>query len=139
MSKRTTGAAATLPVDLGEAVDALYARRAARLEAEREVERMKEAEVALKQHVIALLREAKLRGAKGATATAAITIKRTYKFAEGVGWLQFWAFARKDKVGALVQKRIAVTAVDEYLKAGKQVPGIVPEDVIDLSLNRVGA
>lgn len=139
MAKKRVDAAATLPSDLGEAVDVLYARRAARLEAEREVDRMKEEEVALKQHVITLLREAKLRGAKGSMATAAITLKRTYKFAEGVGWLQFWAFARKDKVGALLQKRIAVTAVDEYLKAGKQVPGIVPEDVMDLSLTRIGA
>src|SRR5690606_2949088 len=109
-----------------------------RLEAEREVERMREAEGALKQHVLALLRDAKLRGAKGMTATAAITMRRTYRLAEGTGWLQFWTYARKDKVGALVQKRISVTAVDEYLKAGKQVPGIVPEDVIDVSLTRIG-
>ena len=125
--------------DLGSLIDELYARRAERLEAERAAEELKKAETVLKGEIFDALRAAKLSGAKGAVATCSITTKRTFRLAEGDGWAKFWEFARKDKLGVFVQKRIATNAIGEYVGAGKQVPGVTPEDVLDLSLTRVGA
>ena len=40
-------------------------------------------------------------------------------------WDQYWAWARKDKLGVYVQRRPAVKAVYEQLDAGKEVPGVL--------------
>lgn len=131
--------ASAFPASIGDAIDKLYMQRAARLEADRAIERMKEEERALKAHVLKLLTAAKLNGGKGAIATAAIVMSRTYRLEPEVGFAKFWEFARKDKLGVYVQHRISASAVAEAIGAGKRIPGVVEEDVVDISLNKVGA
>jgi len=124
------------PKTVGACIDDLYTRRAARLKLEKQVETMKVEERAFKDHIINELSKVKIDGAKGRVATAAITWKRTFVVAD---WAKYWAWARKDKLGVYVQKRIAIEAVREWSDENKQpVPGVDPMDVVDLSLTKVG-
>ena len=125
----------TFPKTLGACIDALYSARALRLEQEKVVESMKAQERELKQLIMAQLAADKIDGAKGKIATAAIMHKRVPVVLD---WPTFWAFARKDKLGVYVQKRIAVEATRELFDAGKEVPGAALEEVIDLSLTKAG-
>lgn len=127
--------AKTFPKTLGACIDALYAARALRLEQEKAIEGMKAQERELKQQIMAQLSADKIDGAKGKIATAAIMHKRVPVVLD---WPTFWAFARKDKLGVYVQKRIAAEATRELFDAGKEVPGAVLEDVFDLSLTKAG-
>ena len=127
--------AKTFPKTLGACIDALYSARALRLEQEKVVESMKAQERELKQLIMAQLAADKIDGAKGKIATAAIMHKRVPVVLD---WPTFWAFARKDKLGVYVQKRIAVEATRELFDAGKEVPGAALEEVIDLSLTKAG-
>lgn len=125
----------TFPKTLGACIDALYSARALRLEQEKTIEAMKAQERELKQLIMAQLAADKIDGAKGKIATAAIMHKRVPVVLD---WPTFWAFARKDKLGVYVQKRIAVEATRELFDAGKEVPGAALEEVIDLSLTKAG-
>ena len=127
--------AKTFPKTLGACIDALYSARALRLEQEKTIEAMKAQERELKQLIMAQLAADKIDGAKGKIATAAIMHKRVPVVLD---WPTFWAFARKDKLGVYVQKRIAVEATRELFDAGKEVPGAALEEVIDLSLTKAG-
>lgn len=138
MPKKGEANATAFPPSLGESIDKLYAQRAARLQAEDAVEKMKSAEQALKAHVLKLLTAAKMNGGKGSLATVAIKMSRTYKLKPEIGWPEFWAWARKDKLGVYLQRRVAVTAVGEAISAGQRVPGVVAEDTVDLSINKIG-
>ena len=127
--------AKTFPKTLGACIDALYSARALRLEQEKTIEAMKAQERELKQLIMTQLAADKIDGAKGKLATAAIMRKRVPVVLD---WPTFWAFARKDKLGVYVQKRIAVESTRELFDAGKEVPGAVLEDVFDLSLTKAG-
>ena len=121
---------------LGACIDDLYLRRAKRLELERSVDALKAEEKLYKEHIIGLLTKQKLEGGKGDVATAAIMWKRTLVVSD---WKKFWEWARKDKLGVYVQKRVAVEATKEWMDdAQKSVPGVDPLDVCDLSLTKVG-
>lgn len=125
----------TFPKTLGACIDALYSARALRLKHEKTIESMKAQERELKQLIMAQLAADKIDGAKGKIATAAITRKPVPVIMD---WPTFWAFARKDKLGVYVQKRIAVESTRELFDAGKEVPGAALEEVIDLSLTKAG-
>lgn len=127
--------AKTFPKTLGACIDALYSARALRLEQEKTIEAMKAQERELKQLIMTQLAADKIDGAKGKIATAAIMHKRVPVVFD---WPTFWAFARKDKLGVYVQKRIAAEATRELFDAGKDVPGATMEDVYDLSLTKAG-
>lgn len=127
--------AKTFPKTLGACIDALYSARALRLEQEKTIEAMKAQERELKQLIMTQLAADKIDGAKGKIATAAIMRKRVPVVLD---WPTFWAFARKDKLGVYVQKRIAVESTRELFDAGKEVPGAALEEVIDLSLTKAG-
>lgn len=118
---------------IGEVIDALYQARQARLDLEKEVEALKEREREAKAAVIARLNELKLDRASGSECTASVTMRRTMVVTD---WPTFWAWARKDKTGVYVQKRIAVEATREVYESGKQIPGAQPEDLVDLSLTK---
>jgi hypothetical protein len=121
-----------LPAAVGACVDLLYRQRTRRITLEREIEEMKEAERVLRDHIIVLLHESKLEGAKGAMATASITRKNVFKIAD---WPDFWNWARKDKLGVYVHKRVASEAVGEYMDTTHSgVPGVEVFPVIDLSV-----
>ena len=135
MATKTT--AVKFPKTVGACVDDLYLRRAQRLKLEREIEAMKEEERVFKEHIIAELSKQNLDGAKGREATAAITWKRTLVVSD---WKKFWTWARNDKLGVYVQKRVAIEATKEWMdEMQKPVPGVDPLDVQDLSLTKVSA
>lgn len=132
--KTTPDGEPRFPATIGACVDALYRRRQERLDLERSVERLKEGERDLRDHVLGLLNRSKLDGAKGSLATCAVTRKRTWKVSE---WPRFWKWCRaNDALGVYVQKRLSTEAVGEYAAAGGEVPGVEPFDVVDLSVTK---
>lgn len=120
---------------LGEHIDALYSLRTWRLELERQVEEIKEKERLAKYDVINALRAEKMEGSRGKLAVVRIT--KTLKPRLVVGkWLDFWNWARKDKLGVYIQKRIGEAAIGEQWAVGKEVPGIYAEEIEDLSITK---
>jgi hypothetical protein len=126
-----------VPVPIGDLIDLIYAKRAERLELERTVDVKKVEEAALRADIMTRLREQGLGSGRGAAATATITYHNIYKVPTG-SWPEFWAWARKDKTGVYVQKRLSAEAIGEQLAAGKRVPGVVAEQVADLSVSKSG-
>lgn len=122
-------------ITVGELIDKVYQARAKRLALERQVEELKLAEVDLKQQVIDTLRAGKLESARGKLATATVG-KRRRLIVEN--WSMFWTWARKDKGGNYVQKRVASEAVNEWLSEhkGGVVPGLGYFDDWELSLTK---
>jgi len=133
----TKMAAPKFPKTLGACIDDLYLRRAKRLALDRSVDALKAEEKLYKEHIIGLLTKQKLEGGKGDVATAAIMWNRTLVVSD---WKKFWTWARNDKLGVYVQKRVAIEATKEWMdEMQKPVPGVDPLDVQDLSLTKVSA
>ena len=126
------------PKQLGICIDMLYAARAIRLAREKEIEQLKADEKALGDHIMNTFAKSELDGAKGRVAVAAIKQVRTVKLIEGPqSWLDFWQWARKDKLGIYVQRRPGVESIREQIESGVQVPGVELMTVVSLSLTKV--
>lgn len=119
---------------LGQLIDQLYDMRAARIEAAREVDKMKREEVQLKERIMTELDVTGLGKASGATATCGITttIKPHVE-----SWQDVHNYIRENDRFDLLQKRISVTAWrDMVLDEGELVPGTLVNEVRDLSLTK---
>lgn len=122
-------------LDLGACIDALYEARAARLEEAKKVELLATEEERIKAFLIETFDKAKLEGAKGRLATAAITRTVVPVLKE---WDLFTEYVRKNKAFDLFERRVSRAAYRERLDAGKSVPGIEPFTVLNLSLVKSG-
>lgn len=126
-----------LPKTLGAAVDLLYLRRQERIQKEREVEevikRLKDLEAEASDHISALLQSQGLTSARGELATATIVPKQVPVVED---WDAFYAFMFKQKDGAMLQKRLAVTHIRELLEERKTLPGVTVNVINDLSLTK---
>jgi hypothetical protein len=125
----------SLAKSLGEHIDALYTLREWRIELERKIDEIKEKERLARYDIINTLRADKLEGSRGEVAVVRITTKKKPVIAKGK-WEEFWTWARKDKNGTYVQKRIGEAAVMEQLDAGREVPGVYVEEIEDLSITK---
>jgi hypothetical protein len=114
-------------------IDGLYDLRAQRLAIEKQVTELKLRETATKEEILSILNEQGLNGAKGLTATAAITHKTVPLVTD---WEQVYAFIRDQDMFALLQKRLTVTLWSALAEDGVAVPGTEPQVVTDLSLTR---
>ena len=124
----------TFPKSIGAAIDLLYTLRSNRLAEEKKIEELKAQESALREHIMANFAKSDLDGAKGKLATA--SIKRSTQ-AEIEDWPKYLKWVLKNEAYACVQKRVGITALREYWDNGKQVPGVTPIQVEDLSLTKV--
>ena len=118
---------------LGEFIDALYQKRAERLEKQREVEDLKVAEKEAEDRVIAALKKNGMRGARGELATVSISERNDPMV---VDWDALWEHIFKTRDTTLLQKRIGVTAWREHLDSGELLPGTEPEEVTVLSITK---
>lgn len=118
---------------LGEAIDALYTARAARLAKDKEVKELKATEAAAKQEVLGLLAAAGLEKASGKLATAGIT-KDDVPFIKD--WEQVYEYIKSNDRFDLIQKRIGVVAWRDLYKDGILVPGTEAAVDTDLSLTK---
>lgn len=118
---------------LGQAIDALYEARAARLARAKEVKELQVKETAAKAEVLKLLGEAGLEKASGGLATAGILRSDIPIITD---WDQVYAYIRENNAFELLQKRIGVQAWRERYVDGKLIPGTEAAVDTDLSLTK---
>jgi hypothetical protein len=118
---------------LGQAIDALYEARAARLAKDAEVKILKAAEVVAKGAVLKLLNETGLAKASGMTATASITTDDVPYLED---WDKVYAYIKANDRFDLLQKRIGVVAWRDLYKDGILVPGTEAAVDTDISLTK---
>ena len=118
---------------LGEAIDALYQARAARLAKAKEVKDLQAAEAAAKLEVLRLLGEAGLEKASGKLATAGITMDNIPFIKD---WDAVYGYIKENDRFDLIQKRIGVVAWRDLFKDGILVPGTEAAIDTDLSLTK---
>lgn len=118
---------------LGEAIDALYQARAARLLKAKEVKELQAAEAEAKAQVLRLLGESGLEKASGKLATAGIVT-------EDIPYIKDWDlvydYIKANNRFDLLQKRIGVIAWRDLFKDGVLVPGTEAAVDTDLSLTK---
>lgn len=124
-------------MELGELIDDMYVKRAARLEAQRKTDEAKSLEDAAKVALIEKLKELKLNGAKGKIATASI---KTVQMPKIVSWDSTYAYIREHNRFDLLHKRISELAWRDMLEAGELVPGTesIPDDKLSLTKSTRG-
>ena len=118
---------------LGEAIDALYQARAARLAMAKEVKDLQSKESLAKAQVLKLLGEAGLEKASGKLATAGITTEDVPYIKD---WDQVYAYIKENDRFDLLQKRIGVVAWRDLYKDNVLVPGTEAAVDTDLSLTK---
>lgn len=120
-----------LNLQVGDYIDLLYTKRAERLAKAEEVEAMEKEEKAIREHIISLLGEASLEGAKGNAATASITRRVVGSVTD---WSELYAYILKTGSFDLLHKRVSDTAYRDRLEQKEVVPGVEPVTVVGLSL-----
>jgi len=122
--------------DLGAMIDKVWRLRAERLAAQKVIDKAEEEEKALKQVISETLREAKLEGAKGLTATAAFkrtTVAQVTDEDALLAWGKLKANRDCIKVGVVSE------AWRLRLAEGVEVPGVESFFKVELSLTKAGA
>ncbi len=118
---------------LGEAIDALYQARAARLLKAKEIKELQATETEAKTQVLRLLGESGLEKASGKLATAGIVT-------EDIPYIKDWDlvydYIKANNRFDLLQKRIGVIAWRDLFKDGVLVPGTEAAVDTDLSLTK---
>lgn len=120
-------------LDLGTAIDRLYALRATRLEAEKAIKTMKADELSLRITIKQLLDAASLEGGRGQQASASI-INSTEPTAKD--WPAIYAYIQENDAFDMLQRRLSATAVKDRWESGIVIPGIEKFDTWDLSLTK---
>lgn len=120
-------------MDIGIRIDALYALRAKRLELEKVVEEHKQQEQNLRAEILAQLNDAGLRGAKGMTATVAITHKTKPQVTD---WTLVYDYIRETGNLELLHKRVTEGLWSSMREDGIDIPGIEAMTLTDLSLTK---
>ena len=118
---------------LGNLIDNLHEARQTRLAAQRELDSLKEDEVAAELKVLAELQKASLQKAAGKRASVSITVK-TVGQVEPERWNDVYAFIKKRGAFDLLQKRLNNAAVRERVEAGEEIPGVKTVQILDLSV-----
>jgi hypothetical protein len=120
-------------LSLGACIDSLYKVRAKRLEQQHKVEELAKEEERVREHLLTVLNEGKMEGAKGRLATAAIS-RTTIPIVKD--WDAFVAYVRKNNAFDLIERRPAKLAFRERLEAKQSVPGLEPFVVVSISLTK---
>lgn len=120
-------------LDLGTAIDTLYALRARRLEAEKVIKAFKSEELELRVIIKRLLDNASLEGGRGQVASTSIihSTEPTPK-----DWPAIYAFIQENDAFDMLQRRLSASAVKDRWESGIVIPGIEKFDTWDLSLTK---
>ncbi len=120
-------------LDLGSAIDQLYAKRVERLAAEKLIKAMKSDELALRVHIKRLLDAVSLEAGSGQTASTSIihSIEPTPK-----DWPAIYSYIVENDAFDMLQRRLSATAVKDRWESGIVIPGIDKFETWDLSLTK---
>lgn len=117
---------------LGALIDELERRRRARLDAEAEVARRREAEDAQKRLVLDALAAANLDGARGRLAQVT---RKLVPLPVVTDWESLYAYVKRRNAFDLLHRRLTTTAVLERWEAGETVPGVDREQRLTLHVS----
>jgi hypothetical protein len=120
-------------MDLGQEIDALYAKRAERLALEKEVKALKAVETELREALLHRLQDTGLQRASGGLATAGITSSTKPIVTD---WDSVYKFIKDNDRFDLVHQRITLLAWADLLKEGILVPGTESFTELDISLTK---
>lgn len=124
------------PSTIGECIDSLYAKRAARLDLSKQVDMLKAEEEQLQDHILATFTKTDLRGAKGDIATASIKKQAVFSISD---WDTFISWVEATDSRDCLQKRLSSTAIAARFADGIEVPGVTKFEKVTLSLTKAGA
>lgn len=125
-----------LPVGVGNLADEYAVVRARRLELDKEAKAVKDRETEIHNCILSSLVETPTgdTGAAGQNYRVQLVMKQRYL----PDWPVVHAFILKNNAFELLQKRLADTAISEYVEANKALPlGVTVADVPALSFNKV--
>lgn len=120
-------------IDIGSAIDALYALREQRLGIERRVKELKEEEVQRRNQIFEMLAGMGLTKASGSMATAGIKVSNV-PLVEN--WDTFHEYIKNTGEFDLLQKRISVTAWRARFDDNVTIPGVSAVEDVDISLTK---
>lgn len=120
-------------MDLGQEIDALYAKRAERLALDKQVKELKEQEVVLREALLHRLQDTGLQRASGGLATASIKSSVKPIVAD---WDKVYAYIKENDRFDLVHQRISSLAWADLLAAGTLVPGTESFTELDINLTK---
>lgn len=123
--------------NLGQKIDALYEKRAERIERQREVDEeiagMKRDEAALRDEIIAEMERSGQQKSTGTDATASI---QTNLIPRATDWDAIYKYIKKNDAFDLLERRIGRKAFKDRTEQGEHVPGIDVFEEKDLSLTK---
>lgn len=111
---------------LGERIDKLFIKKQARLELQRDVDKMKQDE---DMELLAIMQEMTAEEASGSMAILKTKLVRKPKVAED-GWKDLYTFIKERNDFSLLNKALSVTGVRAYWEQGDEVPGVVAIDEV---------
>lgn len=127
-------AAKKYPKAIGACADMLYKMREKRLAQQKIVEAMEKEESALKEHIIQTLPKSEASGVAGKVARVTVIKKEVPQVKD---WDKFYAYVKKHDAFELLQRRLAVSAVEERIEDEQQIPGVEMFVAPTVSLNKL--
>lgn len=132
-------AGAPMPASIGRAADLYHDVRELRLLMAKEVERMQEREIEVREYIIANLSKSADTGAAGLKYRAQIVSKTVVRVSEEAGgWGAFFSWVRKNDRFDMLQKRLSDKAVADWIEENKRLlPGTESMTVPDVSITKI--
>jgi len=122
-----------MSMDLGQEIDALYAKRAERLALEKQVKELKAVETDLREALLHRLQDTGLQRASGGLATASIKSSTKPIVTD---WDSVYNYIKENDRFDLVHQRISSLAWADLLAAGILVPGTESFTELDINLTK---
>jgi len=121
-------------IEVGKLVDKLYALGEKRRKAVQVVKDLQAEETELSDSLRATYANLKMTSGSGRKARATVG---TRPIAIVEDWDKFQTHIRRTKGFDLMQRRVAIGAVQERLEDGKKVPGVVIKDIPKVSVTKL--
>ncbi len=121
------------PKTLGACIDRLYREKAERITLGKQVDKMKSAEYALREHILQQFPKAKLKAASGKVGAVARTEKDMPRVTD---WEAVHDFIHENDAYDLFQRRLHEGAVAERWAEGVEIPGVDRFKKVDLSVTK---
>ena len=122
------------PKKIGDIPDLYYETKQRRLEMAKVVRELEKQEKFLRQFVIDNVPKSNTTGVAGHIAKVQIIPKSTPQCKD---WDKLYAFILKTRRLEMLQRRLSIEAINEYIDAGKNVPGIEIFNYKDVSLTKL--
>jgi hypothetical protein len=120
------------PEEMGQLADQYFAARNVRLAEQRKVDKLEEAEKALKGDLMAVMTENSLTAIGGKTVEVSIVTKNEPAVEN---WNLLWEYIQKTGEFDLLYKRVNSAAVKERWEDKKEVPGVQAFPALSLSMH----